>query len=57
MGSLMGMMKDLYDEGDDQTKKIIGEAMSKAYSGKSPANDMTPGSFNDDELLKGMEGL
>ena len=26
----MTMMKDLYDEGDDNMKKIIGEAMYKA---------------------------
>ncbi|CAE7708429.1 Cacybp [Symbiodinium pilosum] len=28
--SIMSMMKDLYDEGDDNMKKIIGEAMYKA---------------------------
>jgi calcyclin binding protein len=27
MGGLMDMMKDMYEEGDDQTRKIIGEAM------------------------------
>lgn len=32
--SIMGMMKDLYQEGDDQTRKLIGEAMTKAQSGK-----------------------
>ena len=28
--SIMSMMKDLYDDGDDNMKKIIGEAMYKA---------------------------
>ena len=30
----MGMMKDLYDDGDDNMKKIIGEAMYKAQKGE-----------------------
>jgi hypothetical protein len=29
----MDMMKDMYDEGDEQTKKMIGEAMLKSRSG------------------------
>jgi len=33
--SLMSMMKDMYDEGDDQTKKMIGEAMLKSRMGKA----------------------
>eukprot|EP00930_Biecheleria_cincta_P010919 TRINITY_DN11331_c0_g1_i1.p1 TRINITY_DN11331_c0_g1~~TRINITY_DN11331_c0_g1_i1.p1 ORF type:complete len:257 (-),score=66.80 TRINITY_DN11331_c0_g1_i1:163-933(-) len=32
--SLMGMMKDMYDEGDDNMKKIIGEAMLKSQRGE-----------------------
>jgi len=32
--SIMGMMKDLYDDGDDNMKKIIGEAMYKAQRGE-----------------------
>lgn len=32
--SIMGMMKDLYDEGDDNMKKIIGEAMYKSQRGE-----------------------
>jgi len=32
--SLMSMMKDMYDEGDDNTKKMIGEAMLKSRMGK-----------------------
>jgi len=30
---IMDMMKDMYDEGDEQTKKMIGEAMLKSRSG------------------------
>eukprot|EP00392_Amoebophrya_sp_AT5.2_P005825 g5835.t1 len=37
--SLLGMMKDMYDEGDDQMKKIIGEAMSKAYRPGGPKQE------------------
>jgi len=38
--SLMGMMKDMYDDGDDSMKKIIGEAMLKSRSGeKHDPND------------------
>merc|ERR1712183_674029 len=32
--SIMDMMKDLYDDGDDSMKKIIGEAMYKARRGE-----------------------
>merc|ERR1712176_1148061 len=32
--SIMGMMKDLYDGGDDNMKKIIGEAMYKSQRGE-----------------------
>jgi len=32
--SIMGMMKDLYDDGDDNMKKMIGEAMYKAQRGE-----------------------
>ncbi|CAJ1420489.1 unnamed protein product [Effrenium voratum] len=38
---LMSMMKDLYEDGDDNMKKIIGEAMYKARSGQSDPKDMT----------------
>ncbi|CAE8697727.1 unnamed protein product, partial [Polarella glacialis] len=34
--SIMDMMKDMYDDGDDSMKKIIGEAMSKARTGEKP---------------------
>lgn len=32
----MDMMKDMYDEGDDNMKKIIGEAMLKSQRGEKP---------------------
>lgn len=34
MGGLMDMMKDMYDQGDESTKKLIGEAMMKSRSGE-----------------------
>ena len=34
MGNIMGMMKDMYDDGDENMKKIIGEAMMKAQRGE-----------------------
>ena len=30
MGGIMNLMKDMYDSGDDQMKKVIGEAMVSA---------------------------
>merc|ERR1712007_83400 len=38
--SIMGMMKDLYEDGDDNMKKIIGEAMYKAQKGEKVEPDM-----------------
>ena len=35
MGGIMDMMKNLYDEGDDSTRKAIGEAMLKSRSGEA----------------------
>ena len=32
----MDLMKDMYDSGDDQMKKTIGEAMLKSRQGQSP---------------------
>ena len=47
--SIMNMMKDMYDDGDDNMKKIIGEAMEKSRRGEKMNN---PGA---DDL--GMGGL
>merc|ERR1719419_1253510 len=45
--SIMSMMKDMYDEGDDNTKKMIGEAMLKSRlgQGKDEGDDL-----KDDDL-------
>lgn len=52
--SIMNMMKDLYEDGDDNMKKIIGEAMYKAQKGEKmdpKADDMKfPGSGFDSKL-------
>jgi len=32
--SIMGMMRDLYEDGDDNMKKVIGEAMYKSQRGE-----------------------
>eukprot|EP00752_Nemacystus_decipiens_P016407 g14664.t1 len=40
---LMDMMKDMYDEGDESTKKLIGEAMLKSHQKRGEA----PGSSFD----------
>jgi len=45
--SLMSMMKDMYDEGDDNTKKMIGEAMMKSRMGKGQEKE---DKFGDDDL-------
>mmetsp|Transcript_43181 Transcript_43181/g.75053 ORF Transcript_43181/g.75053 Transcript_43181/m.75053 type:complete len:235 (-) Transcript_43181:62-766(-) len=36
MGGIMDMMKDLYEDGDENMKKIIGEAMLKSQRGEKP---------------------
>lgn len=49
--SIMDMMKDLYEDGDENMKKIIGEAMYKARSGeKFDPKDDNKTSF-DDKML------
>ena len=47
MGGIMDMMKDMYEEGDENMKKIIGEAMLKSQTGqlKDPKN---PSKFDDE---------
>ena len=39
--SIMDMMKDMYDQGDDTMKKTIGEAMMKSRR-KEAMGDMSP---------------
>ena len=36
MGGLMDMMKNMYEEGDENMKKVIGEAMLKSRNGEKP---------------------
>ena len=38
-GGLMKLMKNMYDTGDDNMKRAIAEAMTKAQSGQSPDLD------------------
>jgi calcyclin binding protein len=42
---LMDMMKEMYDDGDENMKKIIGEAMMKSRSGAADKQD--PSKFDD----------
>jgi len=42
MGGIMDMMKDMYDDGDENMKKIIGEAMLKSRSGEKPEPPKMP---------------
>lgn len=51
--SIMDMMKDLYDDGDDNMKKIIGEAMYKSKRGEKyepKDSDLSPPSGLDSGL-------
>lgn len=41
MGGIMDMMKEMYDSGDDNMKKVIGEAMLKSREGKGGKDDMS----------------
>mmetsp|Transcript_4714 Transcript_4714/g.4867 ORF Transcript_4714/g.4867 Transcript_4714/m.4867 type:complete len:241 (-) Transcript_4714:472-1194(-) len=43
MGGIMDMMKDMYEDGDDSMKKIIGESMMKSQRGEKSE----PPSFGD----------
>ena len=35
-GGIMDMMKDMYEDGDENMRKIIGEAMMKSQRGERP---------------------
>ena len=43
MGGIMDMMKDMYESGDDNMKKVIGEAMYKQRMGQKPEDMMGGG--------------
>eukprot|EP00403_Amphidinium_massartii_P034591 CAMPEP_0178442390 /NCGR_PEP_ID=MMETSP0689_2-20121128/38121_1 /TAXON_ID=160604 /ORGANISM="Amphidinium massartii, Strain CS-259" /LENGTH=280 /DNA_ID=CAMNT_0020065897 /DNA_START=64 /DNA_END=906 /DNA_ORIENTATION=- len=51
--AIMGMMQDLYESGDDNMKKTIGEAMYKARRGES----MDPSSMPKTDPLANLGGL
>jgi calcyclin binding protein len=46
-GSIMSMMKDMYDSGDDSMKKMIGETMLKQRNGE----------LNNDKMDSGLGGM
>mmetsp|Transcript_28209 Transcript_28209/g.44388 ORF Transcript_28209/g.44388 Transcript_28209/m.44388 type:complete len:260 (+) Transcript_28209:71-850(+) len=58
MGGLMSMMKDMYEDGDDNMKKVIGEAMEKSMRGEksdptsSFGGDSSFGEDDDDMMPK-----
>lgn len=41
--SIMGLMKDMYDKGDDKMKKMIGETMTKQREGKLNSGGLDQG--------------
>jgi calcyclin binding protein len=41
--SIMELMKDMYDNGDDQMKKTIGESMMKSHRGEKTESPKMPG--------------
>ena len=47
MGGIMDMMKDMYDSGDDNMKKAIGEAMVKSRQNDGKGLDDSP-NYDDD---------
>jgi len=58
MGGIMDLMKDMYQDGDDNMKKIIGEAMMKAQNGeKSPGLGDLSGGLDGMGDMGGMPGL
>ena len=53
MGGIMDMMKDMYDNGDDQMKKMIGETMMKQRNGELNSDSLMNDSMKD---MDGMYG-
>ena len=47
MGGIMDMMKDMYDNGDDQMKKMIGETMMKQRNGELNSDSLRDDSMKD----------
>lgn len=44
---IMDMMKDMYEDGDDSMRKVIGEAMLKSKKGEAMDEPPSPPSFGD----------
>ncbi len=44
------MMKNMYDEGDENMKKIIGEAMLKSRNGEKMGSPSLPSMGGEDDL-------
>jgi calcyclin binding protein len=55
--SIMNLMKDMYDQGDDNMKKMIGETMMKQQRGELNRSDMGHGGGLGKGLGKGPGGL
>ena len=47
MGGIMDMMKDMYDKGDDNMKKMIGETMMKQQNGTLNSDSMMDDAMKD----------
>ena len=46
-GDLMGMMKNMYDNGDDDMKRMISESWQKSQDKGGAKGDMSPGEVKD----------
>jgi len=55
--SIMNMMKDMYDSGDDNMKKMIGETMLKQREGKLGGDGTGSGGMGDMGGMGGMGGM
>lgn len=53
MAGLMDMMHDMYEEGDDETRKVIGEAMLKSKQDKGAGSPNPPMGSLDDPMGDG----
>merc|ERR1712196_665790 len=50
MGGIMDMMKDMYEDGDANTKKMIAEAMIKSRSGEKPGMPGMPSGMDNMDI-------
>ena len=56
MGGLMDIMKDMYDKGDDSTRKMIAEAMIKSREGGGANPTAASSSFGGGDADLGLGG-